>query len=73
MSSSSVLGVVIGGTVKVAAGVLAAGKTNGVEELEGGAAIGVDVGANSMLPRGDDEGFRLGLEAGDDGGWPPWA
>lgn len=61
--------------MKVAAGVLATGKTNEVCELDEGAAFGVDVGANNILPRGDDEGLRLGLEAGtasDEDGWPPW-
>jgi hypothetical protein len=58
MSSSSVSGVVIGGTVKVAVGVLAAGKTNGVWELEEeAAAFGEEVGANSIFPTGDDEGL----------------
>lgn len=74
MSSSSVSGMVIGGTLKVAAGVLAAGKTNGVWELEEGVVLGEEVGANNIFPTGDGVGLRFGVEPGtfsDDGGWPP--
>lgn len=70
MSSSSVSGVGIEGTVKVASGALAAGKTNGLVELEEGAALG----ANSIFPTGDEAGLTSGVEAGtssEGGGWPP--
>lgn len=59
----------IGGTLKVAVGGLAAGKTNGVWEVE----VGVKVCPKSILPLADGAWSRVGEadSLGEEGGWLP--